>query len=333
VRPTDPSTLSSTSTRFAIEPAGVGDADAILRLVASSGLPLDGLHEHRGRMLVARDGAGQVAGCAALEPYGPFALLRSVAVAEAGRSRGLGSLLVGHALERARRDGVEEVFLLTETAAPFFARLGFLPVDRARVPPDVQASVEFAAVCPSTAHAMSFRPNEHRVEGDAPRTRAATACDAEAIVAIYNQGIEDRLATFETRRRQASDVTAWFDGRHPVTVVETGRGHGRAVVAFAATFPYRPRECYAGVAEFSVYTERSARRQGHGRLAMRSLLDAAERAGYWKLVSRVFVENAASRHLLASQGFREVGIYYRHGRLDGVWRDVVIVERLLDRRT
>ena len=62
---------------------------------------------------------------------------------------------------------------------------------------------------------------------------------------------------------------------------------------------------------------------------MEALISAAEVAGYWKLVSRVMVENEVSRRLLGSVGFREVGIYHRHARLDGVWRDVVIVERLL----
>ncbi len=105
---------------------------------------------------------------------------------------------------------------------------------------------------------------------------------------------------------------------------------GERVIAFAATFPYRPgRECYAGVAEFAVYVDPAARRRGAGRLAMRSLLASAEEAGLWKLLSRVFVENRASRELLRGLGFREVGVYRRHARLDGEWRDVVIVERLL----
>ena len=103
-----------------------------------------------------------------------------------------------------------------------------------------------------------------------------------------------------------------------------------AVIGFAASFPYRPgRECYAGIAEFSVYVAPHVRRRGAGRMAMAALLDAAERAGLWKLVSRVFVENHASRRLLGEVGFREVGIYRRHARLDGEWRDVVIIERLL----
>ena len=149
--------------------------------------------------------------------------------------------------------------------------------------------------------------------------------DAAAIARIYNEGIEDRLATFETRLRTAADIEGWFGGRHPVVVVED-RGE---VVAFAATSSYRPRDCYAGVAEFSVYTARAARGHGAGRAAMDALLAAAAAAGFWKLVSRVFVENAASRALLAAVGFREVGVYERHARLDGRWRDVVIVERLL----
>ena len=156
--------------------------------------------------------------------------------------------------------------------------------------------------------------------------RPATREDAEAITAIYNQGIKDRVGTFETRLRTPDDIRAWFDGAHPIVVVE---GSGR-VVAFASTSTYRPRECYAGIAEFSVYVARDARGRGAGRVAMRALIDAAQAAGYWKLVSRVFVENVASRALLRAIGFREVGVYERHAQLDGVWRDVVIVERLLD---
>jgi phosphinothricin acetyltransferase len=158
--------------------------------------------------------------------------------------------------------------------------------------------------------------------------RPAAPADAAAIAAIYNQGIEDRLATFETRPRTAGDIERWFDGRHPIVVVE----RGGAVVAFASTSTYRPRDCYAGIAEFSVYVARSARRQGAGRLAMQALIAAAEQAGFWKLVSRIFVENTASRALVAGAGFREVGVYEKHGRLDGVWRDVVIVERLIPSR-
>jgi phosphinothricin acetyltransferase len=156
-------------------------------------------------------------------------------------------------------------------------------------------------------------------------TRPASPEDAAAIAAIYNDGIADRIATFETRPRTADDVRAWFGTRYPVVVVE----EGETLLAFASTSSYSPRDCYAGIAEFSVYVARAARGRGAGREAMLALIAAAEAAGCWKLVSRVFVENEASRALLRSVGFREVGVHERHARLDGVWRDVVVVERLL----
>ncbi|MFN8474320.1 MAG: arsinothricin resistance N-acetyltransferase ArsN1 family A [Anaerolineae bacterium] len=156
-------------------------------------------------------------------------------------------------------------------------------------------------------------------------TRPAIPNDAPDIARIYNEGIADRVATFETRLRTPEDIRAWFDGVHPVVVVEAD---GRTV-AWASTSTYRPRECYAGVAEFSVYVAREARGKGAGRVAMLALIEAAEAAGFWKLVSRVFPENTASLSLLESVGFREVGRYEKHGRLDGIWRDVVIVERLI----
>ncbi|MDP3369781.1 MAG: arsinothricin resistance N-acetyltransferase ArsN1 family A [Brevundimonas sp.] len=161
---------------------------------------------------------------------------------------------------------------------------------------------------------------------DRMRARAATPADAAAIALIYNQGIEDRVGTFETERRTPEMIARWFDGRHPVRVVT---GEAGPVIAFAASFPYADREVYRGVAEFSVYVSRDHRGRGAGREAMGSLIEAAREAGYWKLLSRVFPENTASLGLLASLGFREVGVLRRHGQLDGVWRDVVLVERLL----
>ena len=157
-------------------------------------------------------------------------------------------------------------------------------------------------------------------------SRIGNPDDAPAIARIYNQGIEDRVATFETRLRSEDDIRAWFDGVHPVVVIEDERGE---VIAFASTSSYRARECYAGVAECSVYVSREARGRGAGRLAVEALVEAAEEAGFWKLLSRLFPENSASRALIRSAGFREIGTYEKHGKLDGVWRDVIIVERLI----
>lgn len=159
------------------------------------------------------------------------------------------------------------------------------------------------------------------------RVRLATPADAAEMAVIYNQGIEDRVGTFETELRTEAMVASWFDGSHPIVVVEE---EGTAI-AYASTSLYRPRPCYAGIAEFSVYVRRDWRGKGAGRLAMKRLLHESEAAGFWKLVSRVFVENAASRGLLRSLGFREVGVYEKHGQLDGIWRDVAIVEYLCAR--
>ena len=155
--------------------------------------------------------------------------------------------------------------------------------------------------------------------------RAASPADAEVIAMIYNEGIADRIGTFETEPRSTAQIAAWFDGRHPIIVVE----EGGEVVAFASTSAYRNRPCYAGIAEFSVYVARNRRGAGAGHVAMTALIEAAAAAGFWKLLSRIFPENTASRALMAKLGFREVGIYQRHGKLDGAWRDCVIVERLL----
>ena len=160
------------------------------------------------------------------------------------------------------------------------------------------------------------------------KARPAEARDAAAIARIYNQGIEDRIATFETDPRTPAAVEGMLAARadrYPVVVVEEGED----LLGFAWTSAYRSREAYAGVAEFSVYVARHARGRGVGRLALGELIGEAERRGFWKLVSRIFPENVASRRLCAGLGFREVGVYRRHGKLDRRWMDCVIVERLL----
>lgn len=158
------------------------------------------------------------------------------------------------------------------------------------------------------------------------RVRPATRDDADAITRIYNEGIRGRGATFETRERAVADVLTWFeDSRFPIVVaVEAGQ-----VVGWAAASAYRLRACYAGIAEYSIYVATSHHGRGVGRALMPVLLEALEAAGFWKVLSRLFPENTASRALCAHFGFREVGVYEQHAKLDGVWRDVVIVERLL----
>src|SRR5687767_5268847 len=157
--------------------------------------------------------------------------------------------------------------------------------------------------------------------------REAIAADAEAIARIYNQGIEDRGATFETEPRTAADIAAKLSDteRFPTLIAAVD---GR-ILGWAALSTYRPRPCYAGIAEFSIYLDRAARGRGVGRDLLRTLIDVARQRGYWKLVSRVFPFNAASRALCRTCGFREVGTYEKHGCLDGQWLDVVIVELVI----
>ena len=156
-------------------------------------------------------------------------------------------------------------------------------------------------------------------------TRPATPADADAIAKIYNQGIEDRIATFETRSRTPEEITRWFDGVHPIVVAE----EAGQVVGFASTSSYRARDCYSKTAEFSVYVGRDHRGRQVGRQALGALIEESRKAGLHKLVSRIFPENAASRAACRAAGFREVGVYKEHGQLEGEWKDCVIVERLV----
>ncbi len=157
--------------------------------------------------------------------------------------------------------------------------------------------------------------------------RPATPADAPAIARIYNQGIDERGATFETEPRSDLDILPKIadQARYPLLVAEDGA----VILGWAGVSAYRARPCYAGIAEFSIYLDRTARGRGLGRQLLTALVDAARDRGFWKLVSRIFPFNAASRAVCRSCGFREVGVYEKHGRLDGKWLDVVIVERLI----
>ncbi len=159
------------------------------------------------------------------------------------------------------------------------------------------------------------------------RVRAATSDDAPGICVVYNQGIEDRVATFETETRTTDDIAHWFDDDTCPVVVADENGR---ILGFASTSAYGARQCYAGIREFSIYVHREAKRRGIARMLLIALFDAAAQAGCWKITSRIFPENTASLELCQSLGFRIVGTHIRHAKLDGEWRDVVTVEKLLD---
>ena len=187
------------------------------------------------------------------------------------------------------------------------------------------------------------------------RLRLATATDAEAICRIYNQGIEDRVATLETELRTPDERRQWLASRsprHPVIVAEcvvagsvspahTEGGLKQArpgsasadnplgVIAWASLNVFNARDCYRFVADISVYVERSWRGKGVGRVLLEKLTELGRRHGFHKLVLSAFPGNASGMALYAKSGFRTVGIYHEQGQLDGKWVDTIVMEKLL----
>jgi L-amino acid N-acyltransferase YncA len=154
--------------------------------------------------------------------------------------------------------------------------------------------------------------------------RPAEPRDAGAVAAIYNQGIAERQATFETEPRTAADFEDALSGPEdlPFLIAEDDA----AVVGWARLTPYSRRTCYSGVGEASIYVDRGARDRGLGHVLFSALAAESERRGFWKIVGLLFPENEASVRLCRAAGCREVGLLRRHGRLDGRWRDVLLVE-------
>jgi amino-acid N-acetyltransferase len=136
-----------------VERAGSDDLGAIERLLVASGLPLDGARDAFATGVVAREGEA-VVGAAAVEPYGAAGLLRSIAVDPALRGTGIGGTLVEASQILARDLGIDELYLLTETAESWFERLGYRVIERDVVPEAVRGSIEFTTACSSTAVAM-----------------------------------------------------------------------------------------------------------------------------------------------------------------------------------
>ena len=151
--------------------------------------------------------------------------------------------------------------------------------------------------------------------------------DAEAVASIFNEGIRGRGATFRTGEQTAADVAPWVDqaARHPVVLAER---EGR-ILGWARAGSYSDFAPYAGIGELAIYVTAAARGHGVGRDLIEGLEAAARERGYWKLLAKVFTTNAASIGLLHSCGWRDVGVHLRHGRLDGEWLDVLLLERSL----
>ena len=191
------------------------------------------------------------------------------------------------------------------------------------------------------------------------RVRLAAPADAEAICRIYNQGIEDRVATLETELRTPEERRQWLSARsprHPVIVAEfewdglsarpePARASLRppsihagleapatthpGPIAWASLNVFNAREAYRHVADISVYVEREWRGKGAGRVLLEKLDDLGRQHGFHKLVLSAFPFNTGGMALYERLGYRTVGIYREQGRLDGKWVDTIVMEKLL----
>jgi L-amino acid N-acyltransferase YncA len=187
------------------------------------------------------------------------------------------------------------------------------------------------------------------------RIRPATTADAAAICRIYNQGIEDRVATLETELRTPEERAAWLASkgpRHPVIVAETettksgvaraepatisnrpptarAANNAVATIAWGSLNQFNPRDAYRHVVDFSIYVDRAYRGRGVGKVMLARLIELARELGFHKMVLSAFPSNSGGVALYERMGFRTVGIYKEQGMLDGRWVDTIIMEKLL----
>ncbi len=157
------------------------------------------------------------------------------------------------------------------------------------------------------------------------RIREAGIEDAAAIARVYNQGIAERQATFQLEGKTDEQMRGVIAQATFVLVAEVDG----EVLGWVSLVPLSHRPAQRGIGEYAVYVERAARGRGVGRALMSALVETAEQRGQAKIIGRVFTTNAASLRLAEHAGFDVVGVHRRHGRLEGEWRDVVVLERLL----
>ncbi|TCP58140.1 phosphinothricin acetyltransferase [Tumebacillus sp. BK434] len=158
--------------------------------------------------------------------------------------------------------------------------------------------------------------------------RHATPSDLENILLIYNQGIEDRIATLETETKSLDEMRRWLENRTEryfvlVAVVDEG------VAGWASVNPYNGRNAYRGVGDLSIYIDRAYRGRGIGQQLLAELEARAAKAQFHKLVLFTFPFNALGQGLYRKAGFREVGIFHNQGKLDGKFVDVMAMEKIL----
>ena len=306
-------------TRVSIELLEGADPD-IVSLLDAVGLPRPDQSSMVFWKLVQGQSCVAVVGA---KRWGSVALLRSLAVPPTVRQRGFATHLVRMALQSLQQQGIQEVWLFTETAHDYFLKWGFLDRPRSDGPCVILASQEGRGACPASATLMALDLTRSVLH-----VRRARATDAVAIAHIYNQGIRDGLATLETAERTPEDRAVWLTERSvrfPVLVALDAQG----VAGWLSLNPFSPREAYRFVADVSVYVDGRARRTGVGSRLLQAGMTEASRQGFHKLVLTLFPENHAARALYLRHGFQSVGILREQGMLDGRWRDTEMMDYLL----
>lgn len=160
-------------------------------------------------------------------------------------------------------------------------------------------------------------------------TRIACLDDMQQITEIYNQGIEDRIATLEADTKSVEQMVALFKARsdrHKMIVAVNASG---CIKGWASLNVFNVRECYQGVADLSIYVCRSERGKGVGKLLLLALIETAKQVGFHKMVLSTMAHNYIGHKLYAAVGFTKVGTYIKQGKLDGKWIDITIMEKLL----
>ncbi|HEV2232080.1 MAG TPA: arsinothricin resistance N-acetyltransferase ArsN1 family A [Terriglobia bacterium] len=158
--------------------------------------------------------------------------------------------------------------------------------------------------------------------------RPARVEDAKEIARIYNQGVQDRAATFENSYVTPEERYLWIVSRpdqYPVLVAEVKH----TMMGWASLTPYSPRACYKGIAELSIYIERSLRGHGVAQDLMKAMQDAASERGFYKLMGRLVADNEPARKLCQLMGWKEVGVHEKHGKLGNEWHDLLLVEHII----
>ncbi|WP_156130706.1 arsinothricin resistance N-acetyltransferase ArsN1 family A [Paenibacillus durus] len=160
--------------------------------------------------------------------------------------------------------------------------------------------------------------------------RQAVSDDIAHILRIYNQGIEDRIATLETDAKDMGYMESWFQdhqGRYPVLVAE----RDDQILGWASLNPYSHRCAYNGVADLSIYIGRESRGQGVGSTLLQALENEATEKDFYKIVLFTFPFNQQGQGLYRKMGYREVGVFEKQGIIDNEYIDVMIMEKLLDK--